>query len=368
MVISNYWWLPIWIMTGGLLISILSPKEWIAVVGKSEDRYSVISAVAIFFPYFLWAACRNDTIGDTWNYRAQFLEAPAALSEAWMFIAESAKDKGFSVLIVAIKSIFGNSDLLFFLLIAAFQAICIIIVYRKYSCDYWSSIFLFIVSTDYISWMHNGMRQFIAVAGIFACTSLMIKRKYIALIIAILLLSTIHGSALIMLPIVFIAQGKAWNKRTILFIVVIVTTLAFIDQFTSVMDVLISDTQYENMMTSEIWTGDDGTNIIRVFVYSIPALLSLFGRRYIAYENDPVVNLSCNMSIISAAIYLLSSVTSGIYIGRLPIYCSLYSYILLPWLLRNMFTKSSQRILYVAMIGAYIVFFYYQMHYAWGLL
>ncbi len=368
MVINNYWWLLIWIMTGGILVGNVIPQEQVSVCGKMEKRYSLFSAIAIFFPYFLWAGCRNDTIGDTWNYRTQFLEAPTLLTEAWSFVAESTKDKGFSLLIVAIKNLFGNSDLVFFLIIAAFQAICIISVYRKYSCDYWISIFLFVISTDYLSWMHNGMRQFIAVAGIFACTTLMLKKKYIPLVIVILLLSTIHGSALIMLPIVFIAQGKAWNKRTIVFIVGIVVALAFVDQFTSIMDVLISNTQYDNMMTNEIWTGDDGTNIIRVFVYSIPAILSLVGRKYIEYANDPVVNLSCNMSIVSAAIYLLSSGTSGIYIGRLPIYCSLYSYILLPWLLKNMFTKNSQRLLYIIMIGAYMVFFYYQVHYAWGLL
>lgn len=368
MVLNNYWWLLIWIMTVGMFVNIMIPKKQVVVLGKSVERHGAFPAAVIFFPYFLWAACRNDMIGDTWNYRSEFLEAPSVLSEALVFISESTKDKGFSVLIVAIKNLFGNSDIVFFGVIAAFQAICIIAVYRKYSSDYWVSIFFFIVSTDYISWMHNGMRQFIAVAGIFACTPLMIKKKYVSLMIVIILLSTIHGSALLMLPVIFVAQGNAWNKRTILFIIMTIIAYVFVDQFTLVMEALTINTQYENMTTGEIWAGDDGTNIIRVLVYSIPALLSLVGRKYIAYENDPIIDLSCNMSIISSAIYLLSSVTSGIYIGRLPIYCSLYSYILLPWLLKNMFTKNSQKLLYVMVILAYILFFYYQMHYSWGLL
>ena len=58
--------------------------------------------------------------------------------------------------------------------------------YRKYSSDYWMSIFLFIVSTDYLSYMHNGMRQFIAVCGIFACLGWIIKKEYFKTIIVIL--------------------------------------------------------------------------------------------------------------------------------------------------------------------------------------
>lgn len=368
MVINNYWWLLIWMLTGALLISKIISMKRVVVNGREEYRYSFLTAVVIFAPYFIWAAFRNDTIGDTWAYRTQFLGVPADFSEAISFILDSTKDKGFSVLMVLIKSVFGNSDVVFFFIIAAIQSICIVAIFRRYSCDYWASIFLFIVSTDYLSWMHNGMRQFIAVAGIFACTSLMLKKRYVPLVISILLLSTIHGSALIMLPIVFIVQGKAWNKRTILFVLVIVFSLAFIDQFTSVLEMLISNTQYDNMISGEIWSDDDGTNALRVCVYSIPAILSLIGRRFIEHENDPIINLSCNMSIVSASIYLLSSVTSGIYIGRLPIYCSLYSYILLPWLIRKVFTKKSQYLIYSVMIIAYVFFFYYQLHYAWGLL
>lgn len=42
--------------------------------------------------------------------------------------------------------------------------------------------------------------------------------------------------------------------------------------------------------------------------------------------------------IISTALYAISMVTSGIFIGRLPIYCSLYANgILLPWELNHLF-------------------------------
>lgn len=49
------------------------------------------------------------------------------------------------------------------------------------------------------------------------------------------------------------------------------------------------------------------------------------------------------MSIVSASIYLVSMFTSGIFIGRLPIYCSLYSYVLLPWEIKHLFNEKTDK-------------------------
>ena len=71
------------------------------------------------------------------------------------------------------------------------------------------------------------------------------------------------------------------------------------------------------------------------------------------------------MSIITAGIYVISMVTSGIYIGRLPIYTSLFNYILLPWELDEMFSFSTRKLMYMIMILSYMVFYYVQMHLTW---
>lgn len=39
------------------------------------------------------------------------------------------------------------------------------------------------------------------------------EKKYVALIVIILLATTVHSSAFIMLPIIFVVQGKPWNKK-----------------------------------------------------------------------------------------------------------------------------------------------------------
>ena len=86
------------------------------------------------------------------------------------------------------------------------------------------------------------------------------------------------------------------------------------------------------------------------------------------YEDDQLINLCTNFSLVTAGLYLVSMFTSGIFLGRLPIYTSLYSYILLPWEIENLFIRESKRLMYVAMIVGYLGFYYYQMHVGFRLL
>lgn len=228
------------------------------------------------------------------------------------------------------------------------------------------SFFLFLASTDYISWMFNGIRQFTAVTITFIGIKFILDKKYVKAIVLILIASLMHQSALLMIPFIFIVQGKAWNKKTLLFILAVIAVVASVGQFTNVLDSMLAETQYKNVVSDWQSWKDNGTSALRVLVYSIPTILSLIGIKYIRNADDPVINLSVNMSIVSVGFYIVSMFTSGIFIGRLPIYFSLYSYILLPWEIDNMFTKRSARLIYVMTICAYLAFYYYQMHFAWN--
>lgn len=216
----------------------------------------------------------------------------------WKLSFKCHKDKGFYLLMALEKSIFGDSCRLFFILLAAFQMLIIMWMFRKYSEDYWFSIFLFVASTDYISWTFNGIRQFTAVVIAYAATPFILKKKYIPSILLILLASTMHQSVLLMIPIIFIIQGKAWNKKTVVCILACLTALLFVDQFTNIMDSMLAETQYQNVVSDYKSWNDDGTNPLRVLVYSIPMILSLIGLKYVQTENDPMINTAVGASAI----------------------------------------------------------------------
>ena len=302
-------------------------------------------------------------------YMSLFRNAPSSLSSIPAYLGTVTKDKGFSLFTVVIKTIIGNHYVIFFLIIAVLQLVIIALVYRKYSEDYWFSIFVFIASTDYISWVHNGTRQFLAATIILAATPLILNKKNIWALILILLAATFHLSALLMIPIFIIVQGRAWNWKTWALLVAAIIVLFTVDRFTGLLDTLLSDTQYSAIVSDWTEWGDDGTNPIRVVVYAIPMILSIIGLRYIRNEGDQLINMCVGLSIASTAFYLVSVVTSGIFVGRIPIYMTLYSNgILLPWLINHMFTDRSIRVIKTIAVLLFSMFFYYQMHFTWHML
>ena len=337
--------------------------EWAG--GRMEVRADGLFALLTFFPVIWMAGCRG-YIGDSFVYANTFAGMPDTFAGFLGYLNPAGKDWAFFALSCLIR-LFTDREWIYFIIIAAFQGLILVYVYRKYSCSYLTSVFLFVASTDYISWMFNGIRQFLAVTIIFAGTGWMIEGKHIRVILLIIAASQFHKSALLMIPVYLIARGRAWNDRTILFMLLALLSVLFVHQFTGIMEYLLADTQYENMMTDMSIYNDDGTNPIRALVYFVPTVLAFIGREAIEKTDDPLISLCTNMSLISAGFYLISVFTSGIFIGRLPIYSSLYGYILLPWEINYLYKDRSRLLVYVLMILFYLAFYYFQMHMGWGM-
>jgi len=330
--------------------------------GRTEQRYGWIPVLMIAVPLILLAGTRAN-IGDTTAYRIAFRNMGTSFSDLSAILQGNHKDKGYSVLVFCLKRIIGNHDKLFFTIIAAICITCVVSVYKRHSCNFLMSMFLFIASSDYVQWNYNGMRQFIAVSVIFAATDWLLEKKYLQYYGLILLMSTVHASASLMVPVSLLVLGKPWNIRTVLFTAAIVVAINFSDGVKDLIAEFMEDTQYSGEIGQFMNT--EGTNFLRVAVFIIPPVLSLVFRRYVQCAQDPVLNLSVNMSVISMGVYILSAVTSGIFIGRIPIFFSLYNYLLLPWLVEHVFEKKSQRLVYAGIIACYLYFYYYQMTVAW---
>lgn len=361
---TNYWLLIIWCLGAGVILYKM-PKAQLLVQGKVEHRWYWFSALLLVAPYILWAGYRGFFI-DTGAYIRSFQTSASTLSAIPKLIAEG-EDWGFYSMIVIVKALGMKTHQSFFLLLAAFHIFCLVYTFRRYSSDMWISFFMFIASTDYLSWMHNGIRQFTAVCITFVAFELLVQRRYIWFTIVTLIASTFHGSALLMLPFAFVMVGPALNRKTFLMIIAVALMIPFVDSLTPILEQMLSDTQYDDVVTGEIWASDDGTSIIRVLVYSVPAIVALFGYRYIRTTKDRAINMCINASMVTMAMYLVSMVTSGIYIGRIPIYTTLHGYIVLPWVIDQIFEKMTARLIKLLLVVCYLAFFYIQMD-QWQLL
>lgn len=170
-----------------------------------------------------------------------------------------------------------------------------------------------------------------------------------------------------MIPLVIALQGKAWNKRTLIVIGLSILAITFVGQFTSFVDFSMQDTQYSNVVTDYTNAGDNGTNILRVLVYAIPTIIAFIGRKEIIKADDKLIHFCTNASLISTGLYALSMFTSGIFFGRMPIYLSLYNYILLPWEIKHIIPEHLRKPIVMIMFVLYFVFYYYQISLTWAL-
>ena len=336
--------------------------------GKTVTRYRWFFALLAIAPLVYLAATRG-WFGDSGMYRRGFEDAAASFSEIPAYMQGISKDRAFYFFACVWRSILGYRPAVYFGIVALIQMVLMLVCLRKYSTDLLTGLFIFVAATDYYSYVHNGMRQFVAVCVILACSKWIFERKYIPVVFGVLIASQFHQSALLMIPVIFIVQGSPWNKSTLLVLLGALLAMAFVSQFTTILDDLLSETQYTNVVGEYTSWNDNGTNPIRVLVYCVPAILSLIGLPYIREANDPVINVCTNMSIVSAGLYLVSMATSGIFLGRLPIYVSLYANcILLPWEVDNIFTKRSASLVRALMIVLFIMFYYYQIHFTWNMI
>lgn len=364
--LTNYWLQLVWLFLFGGISLLFIPQREEIVLGEPQIRWGKLSAAVLAIPFVLWAAWRSNQFGDTGQYRLTFRSMPTGFSQMMPYIMSRSKGHGFIAFEYLFKTIISDSDVFFFFVIALIQMYFLVRTFRRYSCNYWLSMFLFVASTDYMSWMHNGIRQFLAVTIIFAALPLLIKHRYVLMFIIVFLSAQIHSSALFFLPFIFVVNGRAWNARTLLFILGLVLSILFLDRVTGIIAKTMEETTYEDSIA--LFMEDDGTNIVRVLFYSVPTIASWIFRDLIYAEDDPVINVCTNLSIVTAGVYLFSYFTSGILVGAIPIYFSLANYILFPWLIRKLFTRESAVFVQGVLMAVYTVFFYYQMGMTWHLL
>lgn len=358
-----HWYLFVFLIILYAVARTANQRYQVYVAGEYEKRYKWFTALAIVAALTYVAATRHPRFIDTWSYYSHYMREAGTWDSVVKIFNGSGKDKGFYIFTAIVKGLVGPQHEVYFAIVSGFSLLCVMAVYRKYSCNLFMTAFLFLASSDYVQWTHNGIRQFVAVAMTFAATDLLLERKLVRYYAVVLFASLFHGTALIMIPVSLVVLGKPWNSRMLLFLLAVMVASSSLDELMGAITDLMESTQYANDVDSLLAT--EGTNPLRVLVFCIPPVMALLFRRRVTAANLPYIDLAVNMSVVSMGAYLISMSTSGIFIGRVPIYFSLHNYILLPWIVERAFDKRSAKLIYLAVIGCYMVFYYYQMHVVW---
>ena len=345
-----YYFMIIWICILAF-ISRVSPELFYV---YNNGKFKIKSGMALFAMSFIIVIVGlRDSVGDTFAYINIFNDLPTSISAD--FFEEYTKDRGFFLLSSLFKRFISANFHWWLLVIAIICGVSIIKTLKDYSENFFFSLFLFIAMTHF-TWMMNGMRQFIAVSILFLNLRYIKEHRFIPYLILTLLLSSIHITALIMIPAYFIGISRPWGKRFWIFIILMLIAGMSMDYIAEHFSYVLDDSAYEGYLT--IAADSAGSNILRTIVAAAPAVLASFCYRYIKNENNPIANMSVNFSFVSAVLYFCSAQSGGILIGRLPIYFDIYNLLLLPWLVEHCFKPSSKRLMYAFLAICYLLFFY----------
>lgn len=337
-------------------------------------QYSKSFAIIIFTVPFIVVASRIQFV-DTDGYISAFEGLKADFSS--LSDTNVTGYELFRFFQIFVKSFISSDPQIYLAIIALIQTVLLIITLRKYSCNFFYSVFLFVASGMMLSWMCNGMRQFLAAVILFAFTFILLKKKwYLYVAVALLMmgfspickflgittipwfLGGIHQSVFIIIVALPFVYGKPLNIR-IWILAFAVIILALIGQLNNIIELFSSNTSYAADM--KYVNQDTGLHPLRFLVSLVPVVMVLIRRKEVLKEETPgIIKLSVNMSVISSALYFAAMLTSGIFVGRLPIYFELYNLILFPWIIDRLYFDY-KRVIMPAFFLMYIAYYIYQI-------
>lgn len=327
---------------------------WLAKISKSKTI-----AAATCFIMICISGLRHGYI-DTRAYRHGFenLNISEVFSKDFIFYSDS-KDKGFYLLSATIK-IFTDNSQVFLFIFALFTVGFLFwgIVKRVPEIDF--GIFLFIASGAFIDTM-NGLRQaFVSAVLFYFLPRFLEKRETAKYILLVLLMSTMHASALVFILIYFIASKDAWSKYTAVIIAIASFMYIFynygIGEFIAE---FLDDTSYGKDYGEMLLTGNTSVNIIRVFIATVPLVLTFFTGKY-KEKGNRKYNIYFNMTLINFMMWLFSS--KVLYFYRMALYFAPYSIVFLCNEIDSIPDKQEKRIVKTAAFIFYLIYFVYSLY------
>lgn len=294
----------------------------------------------------------RSSIGDTGYYLYAYDNLPESLLQVI-----GSRDSGFYLFSYVLKLLFEHPQFLIIATTIIILSLILRTLYR-YSSIVALSFFLLIVNGTYVSTM-NGIRQFIVASILFSLFHLIYEDKKKHYFIFVAIVSTIHFSALIMIPVYFMVRQKPWSRNIYIMIFVSLFTLVLFDNFFGVLSFIIKDTQYSHYLSSINSDVSEGANIYRVLVAAVPVILGWYYREKL-YNIEKYYGLYINFSVLNL-VFMIFATYNWIF-ARFSIYFGLYNLLLLPAILKYCFRAKSRILIGYLMVVFYLIYFYFEVN------
>ncbi len=341
------------------IYSMMNKRKPLVSLGDTDikvEKVSLIYIVLIFGYFCFWIGFRS-YIADTTVDIDMFNKIPSEFSEAWNSIKWNGKSPGYDIFNVLFKS-FISTDYTLWLFTIAIICLCFIISgIRRYSINIFYSSYLFITLLIY-SWMINGMRQFICVAIFFGLSHWLEEKKLFRILLLSLILYTIHITAVIIIPVYFVAKSRPWSIQTFLVVIATIIISIFAEPIFFRAEGLLVNYSTESYVAQ--FQEQQGVNFLRFAITAVFPAMALWKRKSLEryYGRFPILPILTNMSLITSSIFFVGMFTSGILVGRLPIYTEIFNMVFIPYLIYLGFNEREQLIIKPLLTVILFIYFY----------
>ena len=323
--------------------SVFSPRH-VLVEGRETTRPKLSLVIIAFLPLIVFIGFRA-YIADTPAYVNTYL------NNNYGFV--NSISNGYDIYVMIMKSL--NVDVYWALFVFCLTS-CLLLIRGIYkNSDSLIISMYYLMGSGIFFWLANGIRQFMAVCIVFNLLPLISERKILPYLIGILIATWFHKSAIIMLPVFFLVNDKLFSFEMIVKVLGFILVLFLIFIITPIRDIFLEVFALSDYANSIDNTA--GGSIFRVLIALLPTFMIGFFKEEIDRDNDKLISVCINLSFMSAGLYLLSVFTSGIYLGRIPIYMSISELILFPYLFKLNTKKDWKYVLLLSFIIIYAVFF-----------
>lgn len=201
------------------------------------------------------------------------------------------------------------------------------------------------------------LKQCIAIFILLLALPYAIDGKYACFYLLVFLAVLFHTHAFMFALVPFLFE-KPWGTKTWLLLAAMLFAMATYDV---TLGAFMSYAQSIGALVDEgeLFDGHQ-INVLRVLVYWIPALLALIFRRRLFSDSTRAENMFVNMSIISAFILTIGLVQAANLFARMAGYFEVATIIVLPWMIKKLFTKRSARFVTFCASALYFVYFWYE--------
>ena len=354
-----YWSVFIYTTIVSIIVKNNSNKTEYFRSGLSENtivvkRVGIFGAFITFFLLIYFAGNRCD-VADSAAYMGLFYSVNGNVDDIPSVMEAGGKGPLFNVFIIICRKVFHMEWQEWFITIAAFQGISVAKFLGTFSDDFSFSSYLFIADTSFY-WMLNGIRQFTAICIVILFIDFFFKRNWVIFLLSVYAAYFIHDSVAVWVLFGLFTHWKPFDIKAMLAITA--AALFFAHYINNDMDDNENYAGYSEQMEE-----DDGINIVSVILYSItPGIAFIKRKTLLSAERPYYIDIMVNLSIAVLAISIIGIFTSGILIGRIPIYFSLCNLVLLPWLIENCFSSGEEDLIKK---GCYIGYFCYFIYFCY---